>query len=114
MKSMEMIILVSLIPRMFMLLLPAALLVLLQVWLCRSGRRLGLILPGFSLCLSLPLTFLLATNLVGASPRNLAVMGLVFLVTNIPTVVFGVIWLHYKSRRDTLDDLKRMKIEDLG
>ena len=38
---------------------------------------------------------------------------LVFLVTNIPTVVFGGIWLHYKGRRDTYEDLKRMRIEDL-
>ena len=37
-----------------------------------------------------------------------------FLVSNIPTVVFGGIWLHYKGRRDTQDDLKRMRVEDLG
>ena len=36
------------------------------------------------------------------------------LVSNIPTVVFGGIWLHYKGRRDTQDDLKRMRVEDLG
>ena len=36
-----------------------------------------------------------------------------FLVSNIPTVVFGGIWLYYKNRRDFKDDLKKMKIEDL-
>ena len=41
-----------------------------------------------------------------------AVAG-VFLVSNIPTVVFGGIWLYYKNRRDFKDDLKKMKIEDL-
>lgn len=46
-------------------------------------------------------------------PRTLIAVGVVFLVTNIPTVVFGGIWLHYKGRRDTLEDLKRMRIEDL-
>ena len=40
-------------------------------------------------------------------------IGAVFLVTNIPTAVFGGIWLHYKGRRDTLEALKRMRIEDL-
>ena len=38
---------------------------------------------------------------------------LLFLVGNIPTVVLGGIWLHYKNRRDFQDDLKKMKIEDL-
>ena len=41
------------------------------------------------------------------------VIGILFPVTNIPTVVFGGIWLHYKGRRDTYEDLKRMRIEDL-
>lgn len=36
--------------------------------------------------------------------------GIMFLVSNIPTVVFGCIWLHYRGRRDTLSDLKRMQI----
>lgn len=129
---------------LFILLLPVALLVALQVWLCKKGRRLGLILPGLSLALSLVLTLSLAAFSVmggtviggGASyvapngqevpvqsieeraetefhPRTLIAAGVVFLVTNIPTVVFGGIWLHYKGRQDTLDDLKRMQIEDL-
>lgn len=32
---------------------------------------------------------------------------------NILTIVFGGIWLYFKSRRDVIDDLKRMRIEDL-
>ena len=32
---------------------------------------------------------------------------------NIPTLIFGGIWLHYKNRKDLRDDLKRMRIEDL-
>ena len=46
-------------------------------------------------------------------PEGLIVAGVLFLVTNVPTAVFGGIWLHYKGRRDTLEDLKRMRIEDL-
>ena len=38
---------------LFMFMLPIALLVALQVWLCRKGKWLGLILPGISLALSL-------------------------------------------------------------
>ena len=130
---------------LFILLLPVALLVALQVWLCRKSTRLGLILPGISLALSLLLTLSLAAfgavhggivtggaNYVGPNgqevpaqtgaeervevefhPRTLIVAGVVFLVSNIPTAVFGGIWLHYKGRRDTLEDLKRMQIEDL-
>ena len=136
---------------LFVLMLPIALLVALQVWLCKKGKRLGLILPGISLALSLLLVFSIGTftathgGVVGGGanqavpapersytelpaqegvpggetqktefhPETLLVIGAVFLVTNIPTVVFGGIWLHYKGRRDTYEALKRMRIEDL-
>ena len=126
---------------LFILLLPIALLVALQVWLCRKGRRLGLILPVLSLALSLMLVFSLAafsrahggvisggrnrisdengqpipveTVPAKMDPATIGVVAGVFLVTNIPTVVFGGIWLHYKGGRETYEDLKRMRIEDL-
>ena len=126
---------------LIMFMLPVALLVALQVWMCKKSVRLGLILPGISLALSLLLTLAIGLG-VGVfsrggntlvvqdettgqiieqsyesdwqfEPAALLPAGLVFLVTNIPTVVFGGIWLHYKGRKDTADDLKRMKIEDL-
>ena len=43
---------------LFILLLPIALLVALQVWLCRKSAKLGLILPGLSLALSLLLSLI--------------------------------------------------------
>ena len=148
---------------LFMFMLPIALLVALQVWLCRKGKWLGLILPGISLALSLLMAFSMAafsTLTVGGNtmvsggavqvpaqeedyvespaqeedyvespaqegvsrgerektefhPEGLIAAGVLFLVMNIPTVVFGGIWLHYKGRRDTLEDLKKMRIEDL-
>ena len=104
---------VGLIFYLFAILLPVALLVALQVWLCKKSVKLGLILPGISLAVSLLLTTLIAINLIGAVPRNLIAMAVIFLVANISTVVFGGIWLHFKGRQDTMDDLKRMKIEDL-
>ena len=104
---------VGLIFYLFAILLPVALLVALQVWLCKKSVKLGLILQGISLAVSLLLTALIAINLIGAGPRNLIAMAVIFLVANIPTVVFGGIWLHFKGRQDTMDDLKRMKIEDL-
>ena len=138
---------------LFMFMFPIALLVALQVWLCRKGKWLGLILPGISLALSLVMAFSMAafsTLTVGGNtmvsggavqvpaqeedyvespaqegvpggerektefhPEGLITAGVLFLVMNIPTVVFGGIWLHYKGRRDTLEDLKKMRIEDL-
>ncbi len=123
----------------FMALVPIALLVALQVWLCRKGMWLGLILPVLSLLLSLLLVFSLAAfQTVGSAgsaqidsngqviqeyreephqmeltPGAMGAIAGVFLVSNIPTVVFGGIWLHYKGRRDVREDLKKMKIEDL-
>ena len=136
----------TLIPILFML-VPVALLVALQVWLCRKSVKMGLILPGITLALSLLLTLSLAAfglargvvigggvNYVSASgqeipaqegpvvqervemdfhPKTLIAAGVVFLLTNIPTALFGGIWLHYKGRQDTYEDLKRMRIEDL-
>ena len=141
--------------------LPIALLVALQAWLCKKSLKLGLILPGLSLALSLLLVFSMGAfsaltfrggntlvsggaSLIGPDgqevtapegsytevtapegvprgetqkaefhPETLLALGGVFLVTNIPTAVFGGIWLHYKGRRDTLEDLKKMRIEDL-
>ena len=130
---------------LFILLLPVALLVALQVWLCRKSVKLGMILPGLSLALSLLLTisiviFSTASMSLGGGynvrdengvviaegtfapeeeqkvelhARALVAAGVVFLVTNIPTVVFGGIWLHYKGRRDAYEDMKKMRIEDL-
>lgn len=136
---------VSLIFGIFMLLVPIALLVVLQVWLCRKSLKLGLILPVLSFLLSLLMVFSLGTiqtvstagsylvaedgtyievpaqegghhqeeHHVGLTPGAVGALVGLFLVSNIPTVVFGGIWLHYKNRRDFQDDLKKMKIEDL-
>ena len=103
----------TLIPILFML-VPVALLVALQVWLCRKSVKLGLILPGITLALSLLLTLSLAAF---GLARGVVIGGGVNYVSasgqEIPTAVFGGIWLHYKGRQDTYEDLKRMRIEDL-
>lgn len=149
----------SLMMSLFFLLLPVALLVVLQVWLCKKSKKLGLILPILSLAVSLLLVLSMGalqmvttappmvtggnelvvsgssqvpaeegepTSLpaqeaedlpeerqVNLTPGALGAIAGVFLVSNIPTVVFGGIWLYYKNRRDFKDDLKRMRIEDL-
>ena len=134
------LIFVSAVLSLFFLLLPVALVVVLQVWLCKKSKKLGLILPILSLLLSLLMVLsvaslqrmgggasLLVTDEEGnvvqeevtefeSEPITLGDVGAVagvFLVSNIPTVVFGGIWLYYKNRRDFKDDLKKMKIEDL-
>ena len=114
------------------LLLPVALAVALQVWLCkRRSRWLGLILPGLTLLASLLILLSMAAfTQVGASEvvydehgavveehhaehweaftgAELGAAGGVFLVANIPTVVLGGIWLHYKNRRDLREEMKR-------
>ena len=132
---------------LFIFMLPIALLVALQVWLGKRSPKMGLILPGVSLALSLLLTLSMAsfsTLTVRAGntlvspveggaytespaqegvavqektefhPEALVVAGVLFLVGNIPTAVFGGIWLHYKGQKDTSEALKKMRIEDLG
>ena len=135
----------------FILLLPIALIVALQVWLCKKGRWLGLILPALSLALSLLLTLSLASfgsmtrtvggatyggsmtvdehgNVISSSSWSeehptthhyvmnhgvIAAAAGVFLVSNIPTLVFGGIWLHFKNRQDLREELRKTRLEDL-
>ena len=160
---------ISLLIALISILLPVALVVALQVWLCkRKTRWLGLILPVLSFLFSLLLVFSLGAfgliqpgsggsmtldengqviqqtvtengmittydgegNILDQYPdpdaqekqeaqeeifrRLLPSAVLLFLVGNIPTVVLGGIWLHYKNRRDFQDEIKKMNIQDLG
>lgn len=122
-------------------LLPIALLVVLQVFLCRRGRKLGLILPVLSLLLSFVLTSVALINCVTPASASsmvtvdengqeveevlpqpdfypptggeIAALVALFLTCNIPTAAFGGIWLYYKNRHDFQDGLRRMNIQDL-
>lgn len=161
---------ISLLIALISILLPVALVVALQVWLCRRKTHwLGLILPGLSFLFSLLLVFSVGAfglinqggsvgtltleengqviqqtitengmttvydgegNILDQCPdpdaqekqeaqeeifrRLLPSAVLLFLVGNIPTVVLGGIWLHYKNRRDFQDEIKKMNIQDLG
>ena len=157
---------ISLLIALISILLPVALVVALQVWLCRRKTRwLGLILPVLSFLFSLLLVFSLGAfgliqpgsggsmtldengqvvqqtitengmittydgegNILDQYPapdaqeeqnrismEGLLAVGGIFLVCNIPTVVLGGIWLHYKNRRDFQDEIKKMNIQDLG
>ena len=121
------------------LLLPLALVVALQVWLCRKGKWLGLILPAITLAMSLMICLSVVASPLspaagraghgrareyrggvppggGASPApacGSGMVGGVFLVFNVPTLVLGGIWLYYKNRREWKEDLKKMNIQDL-
>ena len=154
---------ISLLIALISILLPVALVVALQVWLCRRKTRwLGLILPGLSFLFSLLLVFSVGAfglinqggltleengqviqqtitengmttvydgegNILDQYPaldaqeeqnrismEGLLAVGGIFLVCNIPTVVLGGIWLHYKNRRDFQDEMRKMNIQDLG
>lgn len=158
---------ISLLIALISILLPVALVVALQVWLCRRKTPwLGLILPGLSFLFSLLLVFSVGAfglinqggsvgtltleengqviqqtitengmttvydgegNILDQYPaldaqeeqnrismEGLLAVGGIFLVCNIPTVVLGGIWLHYKNRRDFQDEIKKMNIQDLG
>ncbi len=158
---------ISLLIALISILLPVALVVALQVWLCRRKTHwLGLILPGLSFLFSLLLVFSVGAfglinqggsvgtltleengqviqqtitengmttvydgegNILDQYPapdaqeeqnrismEGLLAVGGIFLVGNIPTVVLGGIWLHYKNRRDFQDEIKKMNIQDLG
>ena len=143
MNTMASVLGVGLIFTVFTALVPMALLIVLQVWLCKKGKWLGVILPGLSLLMSLLLVFSLSAFQTvgttgeltvidangqiiqqehhgerngehsGMTPGAMGAVAGMFLVCNIPTVIFGGIWLHFKNRRDFQEDLNKMRLEDL-
>ena len=122
---------------MCLALLPIALLVVLQVFLCRKSRKLGLILPVLSFVLTSVALINCVTPAAAATMTTvdengqmveevlpqpdfypptggeIAALVALFLTCNIPTAAFGGIWLYYKNRRDFQDGLRKMNIQDL-
>lgn len=86
-------------------LVPFALFILLQIFLCRKENKwLGLILPAISFLGSL--VFLLQVTEVRA-------MILSFLVSNIGTVVYLLIYVGIRRKKKKNSDMDQMKIKDL-
>lgn len=86
-------------------LVPLALFILLQIFLCRKENKwLGLILPAISFLGSL--VFLLQVT-------NVRAMILSFLVSNIGTVVYLLIYVGIRRKKKKNSDMDQMKIKDL-
>ena len=86
-------------------LVPFALFILLQLFLCRKENKwLGLILPAISFLGSL--VFLLQAT-------NVRAMVLSFLVSNIGTVVYLLIYAAIRRKKKKNSDMDQMKIKDL-
>lgn len=86
-------------------LVPFALFTLLQIFLCRRENKwLGLILPAISFLGSI--VFLLQATEVRA-------MVLSFLVSNIGTVVYLLIYVGIRRKKKKNSDMDQMKIKDL-
>lgn len=86
-------------------LVPFVLFTLLQIFLCRRENKwLGLILPAISFLGSI--VFLLQATEVRA-------MVLSFLVSNIGTVVYLLIYVGIRRKKKKNSDMDQMKIKDL-
>lgn len=86
-------------------LVPFALFILLQIFLCRKENKwLGLILPAISFLGSL--VFLLQATEVRA-------MAISFFVANIGTVVYLLIYVIIRRKKKKNSDMDQMKIKDL-
>ena len=101
----------------FYLPIPTLLLSFLQVYLCRRNLRRGLILPivsaVFGVLAALAVGLLIGLNSLPTIGPSIVLLVLVALVMfNIPTLVYFLIYRYQKRRRD-LEDLDRMKIDDL-
>lgn len=86
-------------------LVPFVLFTLLQIFLCRKENKwLGLILPAISFLGSL--VFLLQAT-------EMRAMMLSFLVPNIGTVVYLLIYVGIRRKKKKNSDMDQMKIKDL-
>lgn len=86
-------------------LVPFVLFILLQIFLCRKENKwLGLSLPAISFLGSF--VFLLQATEVRA-------MVLSFVVTNIGTVVYLLIYVVIRRKKKKNSDMEQMKIQDL-
>lgn len=86
-------------------LVPFVLFTLLQIFLCRKENKwLGLILPAISFLGSI--VFLLQATEIRA-------MVLSFVVSNIGTVVYLLIYVGIRRKKKKISDMDQMKIKDL-
>lgn len=86
-------------------LVPFALFILLQIFLCRRENKwLGLILPAITFLGSI--VFLLQATAIRA-------MVLSFVVSNIGTVVYLLIYAVIRRKKKKNSDMDQMKIRDL-
>lgn len=91
------------------LLILFAALIVLQVFLAkRPGKWFGLILPIVSLVISVFLTVL-----VFSFPVALMFSPIVFILSNIPTVIYLVIYFVLHKKVDKISEIKKMNIQDL-
>ncbi len=94
--------------------------ILLQIFLSKKESKwLGLILPIISFLYStLAVAGYLAYNF-GGSGNEVAASSFfpiisLFVYSNIPTVIFLLIYYHYKEKRTKLRELDKMNIQDLN
>ena len=130
----------GLIPALFFLLLPIAVVIALQVWICRRKNRwLGLILPAVTLLLSLLLCLSFGAystvisggaeiiqedgtviqeqeteyQITNFTPQDALTLLAVFLIFNIPTAILLAIYFHSRNRQALQEELHKMTVQDL-
>ncbi|MDD5945114.1 MAG: hypothetical protein PUD43_05295 [Clostridia bacterium] len=87
---------------------------LLQIFLSRLDSRIpGLILPVISFIISLLYVFNMYGPLDGAGFMFIFSVIMVFLITNIPTAVFLVIYFVCREKRRKRKQIDKMNIHDL-
>lgn len=90
--------------------------IVLQVYLSKKeNRRLGLILPGVYLALSIVIVLLFLLNLISTSiAATLGSALLAFIICNIPTAILLVIYYVIRAPRKNKKEIDKMNIQDLS
>ena len=86
-----------------------------QILICKYIKgRAGLILPGLSFMISILYTLGVLTFAIAGSDSNEWIGALTtFIMTNIPTIIFYLIYKYYDQKEKQKDELDKMEIMDM-
>ena len=88
--------------------------ILLQLFLSKSADKWpGLVLPIIAFTVSLMVTMMIPVNLTEDRSSSIFYMLYLFVLFNIPTLIFMAIYRTVRKNKDSMREIQKMNIQDL-
>jgi len=88
--------------------------ILLQIFLSKSAEKWpGMVLPIISFTVSLMVTMMIPVNVAENRSSSLFYLLYMFVLFNIPTLIFVTIYRTVRKNRDSMREIQKMNIQDL-